>query len=293
MASHERSKLQQAFEQVNNVDSPYALHGNAVFGNGMKDTGKVGRLRSLVMDEVKDLYFKAVTSFIVAATNADQKYYSWATVAFYYSIFYEQKIRLLLKHIMFVRTLKDESSSLYAFKMEKDEKPKRMSGPNNTDHKAVFHEWGKENNTVADEGEFGILSLPSSDRHLSIFEWYQKMRDIVHYKSATFIEDSVDEYWETFDKGKECGLVKLAKVITNETDIYQEKTIEFDKYKAIYSIPCFVLFKTVEEIKRYKFDNSITDKTLTSSQIKFITEKLNGLCPPGYNLQTLLDKIIF
>lgn len=140
--------------------------------------GKISFLNDAVIGDACDVFYKSSLSFLEALFSLKRGHSSWAIIKLYYSIFYALRTHLLLGGYAPIKNGKGE---FYIIKCEVNSSPLRIStktvkGDHKTTIKAFieFYPNHKLNTNLIDS--------------MNIFEWAMQCRELVNYRSSSFIE---------------------------------------------------------------------------------------------------------
>lgn len=151
----------------------------------------IDNIHICLVSDMNDTIYKMLFSFFSALIDMKMKNFSWATIKFYYSIFYYMKSKLLCDgiHITYL------FGNYYAFDVNKKNKFIKFQKKQNS-HTSVF-EYYNEKYYQRDILLRVELQDDGNDKIYNLYQWYQIKREIVNYKSISFEEPSVYEFWES------------------------------------------------------------------------------------------------
>lgn len=170
-----RRELQVECEKIARIQQGLPIDSNDyVFKNQLEVTiAYVARLRECQSHDSVAFYFNAVYTFLQALRSFSSKSYSWATVQFYYAVFYSCKAILGFNYIGIIR-----KNGLHKLEIKVGSKAKAFKQDN--DHKQTIKCF---TDTYPDD--FILSNLINNQR---FFEWIQDAREITNYKQQVFQE---------------------------------------------------------------------------------------------------------
>lgn len=147
------------------------------------DKSQASLLSSELLEDAKDFYFKGTLSFFEALKSVESKLYSWATVKFYYSIYYFLRCTMAINGIALIR-----QKSLYYLKAIDGASPVTKGAKKyNTDHSGTI-------NFFIDLLSSDILLSQSID-NTNAYDWHMNKREQVHYRERQFNEPNHSWFW--------------------------------------------------------------------------------------------------
>ena len=226
-------------------------------------------LKSALIEDGKDLYYKGLLSLSEAIQSMHHRLFSWATVKAYYSIFYFLRSSLALRRYSLVR-----NKSIYLLLIKSGTSPVKKSHPKyKNDHIAVI-------NIYRDlYGNSDILQSNNIDG-MNPYEWMMEKRNQIHYRQRQFYDPEPPDFLQaiagkidakTFD-----GLISAYVDDTNYLYCFQPD-------HAALALPIRRMLLTKEE-----YANSITMPTLTEDKINTITTLLTIHSTPIGRLQSFM-----
>jgi hypothetical protein len=141
---------------------------------------------SSLKSDSKDYFFKGFFSLLESLTSINRKYFSWATVKLYYSIFYFTRSFLNCKDIIIVRFKRD----FFYFRNNINLNPIKIPGTHKNDHKASFYV-----NNLLFPNEFLLTNLING---ISVYDWMMQKREEINYKNRTFHEPIIPDFLRYF-----------------------------------------------------------------------------------------------
>jgi hypothetical protein len=202
------------------------------------DKSQAYLLSNELREDAKDLYFKGLLSFFEALKSVDSKLFSWATVKFYYSIYYFLRCTMAVNGIALVR-----QQSLFYLKAIDGESPITKRGKKyNSDHSGTI-------NFFIDLFSSDILLSQSIDT-TNAYDWLMNKREQINYRERRFNEPKHSEFWELIadqiDKGN------LEKILM---DYIQDKYVLcFQEEHAALAIPIKRALLTKEKLDAENID---------------------------------------
>ncbi|MBF7982864.1 MULTISPECIES: hypothetical protein [Rahnella] len=140
---------------------------------------KLDELRGKAKADAKDLYFKALITFLEATNGIKRGQSSWPIVKLYYSLFYSLRVFLLLSGNVI---LKNGTRDIYGLKISAGEKPEKLNCTGiSGDHKVTI-KYFKELFSHSEK----INTNNIDGQH--VFDWIMSYRELVNYRINSFIE---------------------------------------------------------------------------------------------------------
>jgi len=228
-------------------------------------------LKKICFDDAKSYFNKGIISLYYALNNLYNNQFSWATVEFYYSLFYFLRTEILLSEHILLRC-----NSLFYYKLKKNSKFVKYSPSNlRGDHQLTisFQKHLYDQRIIVDP------LLDNDLNSLSVYLWYLDQRERINYRKKYFSDpDILDIYNETVDYIKNISTNNFIKDLFNSTDYL----FCFDEMFAAVSIPITKAKLVKEKIflfdNEYKIDIKIRDflnninSNLMSSDLKWFFE---------------------
>lgn len=232
--SFNRNRTQVSFERFVGISSPEELKSKkADFKEHSLTDSETQQLQIDIQEDAIDFFYNGILSFSEGIDSAFQKRFSWATVKLYYSIYYLLRASFATKGIAILRCM-----SMYRLKIASGEKPYCTGGKKyNTNHEGTISHY-KDVFSLSDR----LLSNKIDD--IDVYEWMMKAREIVNYKSISFLEPACLDIWQFFsDCVDDNSLAEELKKLEDDEYIrcFQE---EF----AILAIPIKRMQQTISEM---------------------------------------------
>lgn len=167
-------------------------------------------LKSDLLLDAVDLYFKGLLSLFEAIFSINRSFFSWATIKAYYSVYYFLKCTLAVKGYGLIR-----KKGLYLIKASDGEKPIRKNNPKyNSDHMGTI-------NYFQDVyGQSDILLSNKIDEETA-YVWLMQRREQVNYRERIFHEPLCTLFWEhIFETVQKNKLVELLEKYVDDKFIY-------------------------------------------------------------------------
>lgn len=216
----------------------------ADFKNLRLDKSQASLLDSELRDDAKDLYFKGLLSLFEALKSVNEKLFSWATIKFYYSVYYFLRCTMAVNGVALIR-----QKSLYYLKAIDGESPVSKGNKKyNTDHSGTI-------NYFIDLFSSDILLSQSIDT-TNVYDWLMNKREQINYRERQFNEPNHATFWnsivEQIDKG---GFEKLLK------DYIQDKFVLcFQEEHAILAIPLKRAILTKDKLDNEDIDIGLSEE---------------------------------
>lgn len=216
-------------------------------------------------NDMNDTIYKMAFSFISAFIDLKNNNYSWATIKFYYSIYYYVKSKLLFDgiHITYF------NKNAYAFNI--NNKNKFIKLKNNNSHQAVFEYY---NTIYYQRDPLLMLEIPDINNceTKKVYEWYEDKRNIINYRSIRFEEPYIYKFWEAVNEYKNIEDL-FNNIIKDKNNIYVT-----DEDYAIIAVPVYCL---TDLILNTNFRTNFTD-TKYNYLINMISD--NSYCTILFNI---------
>lgn len=254
--SIERSQSQVFFEKIFTVGSniPFRQIPKKQIEATSITKQQAEQLRMALRKEARDLYYKAVVSFLEAIDGLEHNSYSWPTIELYYSVFYASKAYINMCGFALLRA----ERKLFYIKAQPKEKFCRCT--NTTDHKATFE--------ILERYFKDDYLLSNQIDGINTYDWIMMKREDVNYKDCIFREPEAPEFWELINSASNDDNIKsvLDKLARDSEGLYI-----FQPDYAILGIPIKRLVLTANTIKEF-FEGPV----ISESQRKYIS-KLSSL----------------
>lgn len=232
--SFNRNRTQVSYERFVGISSPEELKAKRVdFKEHYLTDTETQQLQIDIREDAIDFFYNGILSFSEGIDSVFQKRFSWATVKLYYSIYYLLRASFAAKDIAILRCM-----SMYRLKVASGEKPFCTGNRKyNTNHEGTIAHY-KDVFSHSDR----LLSNRIDD--IDVYEWMMKAREIVNYKSSSFLEPGCLDIWQFFSSCvDDNSLVEELEKLENDEYIrcFQE---EF----AVLAIPIKRLQQTISEM---------------------------------------------
>jgi len=213
----------------------------AVFESLNLTSEQVHVLKSTLLEDAKDLYFKGLLSLSEAIYSMSRRLYSWATIKAYYSVFYLLRGSLALRDYAIVR-----NRSLYLLPLKVGESPKKKSSDRyRNDHVCVI-------NVYRDLYANSDMLQSNTVDELNPYEWLMERRNQINYRQREFLDPNPPNFLQLIS-----GLIqshKLDELITAYVGDTRYLYC-FQSNHACLALPIRRLFLTKEEF--VKANNSL------------------------------------
>lgn len=176
----DRFKCQEFIEsELGCTDFTELASYQTLFKNYTLRESKLDELREEAKTDAKDLYFKALMTFLEATDGIQRGQSSWPIVKLYYSLFYSLRVFLLLSGNVI---LKNGTRNIYGLKISPGEKPEKLNCPGvSGDHKVTI-KYFKDSFSHLEK----INTNKIDEQH--VFDWIISYRELVNYRINSFIE---------------------------------------------------------------------------------------------------------
>ena len=205
---------------------------------------QVNILNDSLNQDATSYAYSGIITLSEAIIGADHRFYSWATIKAYYSVFYFLRAILAMNGTAIFYYGKKP----WIISSRLGEKPKK--GDNNT-HEMVLSEFRKSLSA------HWLLTQPidSTDP----LRWIKTKRECANYTAARFIEPNTPDH---FIKISSIGIRKaVASYFNSENDL-----LAFDIDHAILAYPIQSLIHTTNEIKKV-----VGDRIFGEDDVKFLS----------------------
>lgn len=202
------------------------------------DKSQAYLLSTELREDAKDLYFKGLLSLFEALKSVNSKLFSWATVKFYYSLYYFLRCTMAVNGVALIR-----QKSLYYLKAIDGESPITKGNKKyNSEHSGTI-------NFFIDLFSSDILLSQSIDT-TNAYDWLMNKREQIHYRERQFNEPKHSEFWELIADQINKG--NLKKILN---DYIQDKFVLcFQEEHAVLAIPIKRALLTKERLDAEKID---------------------------------------
>ncbi len=231
--SFNRNRAQISFEQFIGALSADELSvKKEEFKNHCLTDSEVQQLNNDLKQDAIDFFYNGILSFSEGIDSIFQKRFSWATVKLYYSIFYLMRASLAANGFAILRC-----KSMFRLKVNVGEKPYHTNSKKyNTTHEGTVNHY-KDIFSASDR----LLSNKIED--IDAYEWMMNAREIVNYRSVSFLEPNCLDIWNFF-----------SSCVDDGTLVVELKNLEDDNY-----IKCFQEEYAVVAIPIKRMQQTISD----------------------------------
>ena len=186
-------------------------------------------------EDAKDLYYKALVTFLDATSGMHRGQSSWPIVKLYYSLFYSLRVFILCSGYVI---LKSGTRDIYGIKILAGEKPTKITTNKiSGDHKATIHYFKK----LFASSE-AINGNTIDGKH--VFDWIMSYRELVNYRINSFIEPEYGYNVMPNIFKPESSYDYIVSEYINEADI----AYCFAENHSIYATPILMLKKARDKI---------------------------------------------
>lgn len=230
----ERNRVQVSFEEFLGVASPEELITKKDdFKTHKLSQQEVQRLSNDIKQDAIDFFYSGILSFSEGIDSIFLKRFSWATVKLYYSIYYLIRASMAAKGYATLRC-----KGMFRLRIADGEMPYAKSGKRyQTTHEGTINHY-RDQFGVADR----LLSNKIGD--FDAYEWMMNAREIVNYRSRSFLEPNCLEIWEYFSTCADDGTL-VAELENLESDPYVKC---FQEEYAIVAIPIKRVQQTIADL---------------------------------------------
>ncbi|HDH0408311.1 TPA: hypothetical protein PIO36_004443 [Klebsiella pneumoniae] len=202
---------------------------------------KLSDLKNAIRSDSTDVFYKASVSFLESLYSLRRGHSSWAIIKLYYSIFYSLRAFLLLEGYAIFKNGKGE---IFFLECVENAVPIRISTKRiKGDHKTTIKAFAD----LCKSHKLNTNTIYS----LSVFEWAIQCRELVNYRSSSFIEPDygyeavpedlrdlnrlegllasyINDPYYTYCFVEEHSLLATASVLMNElVDMFRNKGVAF------------------------------------------------------------------
>lgn len=231
--------------------------------NYAPDSSDINTYNSLINDDVKDYYYKAVLSFVEGIAAIRRNNLTWATVQLYYSIFYGIRCSLLIRKVLLLKA----RGNLYSLQLQSGKNYENVSPAN--DHAGSIKVY---------TSLFGIADFLCGNTidDKNAYNWYENCRNIVNYRDGVFHDPESSLFWsEVILAIKNKGIINFIDEICREKNIFC-----FSEDYAVFSIPVVRIFDVAQELRNEGIN------ALSEEQKSWVISIL------GEELRTTFNKIL-
>ena len=231
--SFDRNRTQVSFERfIGLASTEELLTKKADFKSHYLSSAEVTQLHSDLMYDAVDFFYSGILSFSEGIDSIFHKRFSWATVKLYYSIFYLIRASLAANGFALLRC-----GNMYRLKYCVGEKPFSTNNKKySTTHEGTISHY-KDIFSISDR----LLSNKIDD--LDAYQWMMNAREIVNYRSVSFLEPGCLDIWDFF-----------STCVDDGTLVDELKRLEDDSY-----IKCFQEEYAVVAIPIKRMQETISD----------------------------------
>lgn len=238
---------------------------------------EVDEIQDCLSCDAGDTMYKMIFSFLSALSDMELKNYSWATIKFYYSIFYYMKSKLLFDgiHITYF------NNCAYALNIKNKNKMICLDRNKKNSHQVVFDYYFQE---FSQRDKLLMLEINDEDSEemSNLYKWYENKRNIVNYRSIRFEEPLIYDFWEQvidYDNIEDL----FNNIIKDEVDYVYATNEDY----AIIAIPIFCLINMIITVNVKEF---LSDDEFNCLK-KFINQ--NTYCEKLFNSISTIKNVEF
>ena len=241
--NYKRNRTQLYLESLIGVKNPEQLKSKRQeFENYALDDFDLLEINKILQEDALDYYYSGIISIADGISSLLDRKYSWATIKFYYGIFYLLRATLGLNRYAIL-----QNSGVYILKIAKYEMPKKKNNRKyTTTHLATI-------NYYTDLFKSDDYLLSNQINGKTTYQWMLEAREIVNYKCRSFMEPGFLDIWRVIDtiKNKNDFESIFENLITNP-DLFC-----FQEEYAIMTIPIKRLIITTDLIQKLKLLDEI------------------------------------
>lgn len=230
-----RNRTQQKYESILGISSVEELVQNKQnFKTHVLSREEANQLKVLLQQDAIDFFYSAVVSFSEGIDAIYLKRYSWATVKFYYSIFYLLRTSMACSGYALLR-----NCSMYRLKVAAGEMP---YGTNNKKYNSTH---GGTISHYKDVFAGTDILLTNLIDDVDVYQWMENVRDIVNYREVGFEEPECLEVWNKYKEALDIGTLSdlLELLVSDLQYIYC-----FQEEYAVVAIPIKRMQQTIADL---------------------------------------------
>lgn len=230
----DRNRVQVSFESFVGVLSTEDLLSKANdFKTHVLTQQEAEQLSNEIKQDAVDFFYNGIISFAEGIDSIFAKRFSWATVKLYYSIYYLIRASMASKDIATLRC-----RSMFRLKIAAGETLYGTTGKRyNTTHEGTINHY-RDQFSVADP----LLSNKIGD--YDTYQWMMNAREIVNYRSRSFLEPGCLDIWEFFSDCVDDGTL-VSELASLEADPYIKC---FQEEYAVVAIPIKRIQQTIADM---------------------------------------------
>ena len=230
----DRNRVQVSFEAFVGAASPEELISRKDgFKSHALSQQEVQQLSNDISQDAIDFFYNGILSFAEGIDSIFLKRFSWATVKLYYSIYYLIRASMAAKGYATLRC-----KSMFRLKIADGETP---YGTNNKKYQTT-HE-GTINH-YRDQFGFADRLLSNKIGDIDAYEWMMNAREIVNYRSRSFLEPRCLDIWDYFSTCVDDRTL-VTELLNLENDPYVKC---FQEEYAIVAIPIKRVQQTIADL---------------------------------------------
>lgn len=230
----DRNRVQVSFEAFVGAASPEELISRKDgFKSHALSQQEIQQLSNDISQDAIDFFYNGILSFAEGIDSIFLKRFSWATVKLYYSIYYLIRASMAAKGYATLRC-----KSMFRLKIADGETP---YGTNNKKYQTT-HE-GTINH-YRDQFGFADRLLSNKIGDIDAYEWMMNAREIVNYRSRSFLEPRCLDIWDYFSTCVDDRTL-VTELLNLENDPYVKC---FQEEYAIVAIPIKRVQQTIADL---------------------------------------------
>ena len=232
----DRNRAQVSYEnfvEITSIEDFRDKNKQTNFKNHQLTSEEVLQLNNDLKEDAVDFFYSGIISFAEGIDSIFQKRFSWATVKLYYSLFYLIRASLATKGYAILRC-----NSMFRLKIAVNESPYTKRGKEfNSTHDGIL-------NHHKDLFNLSDLLLSNKIDELDAYEWMKNAREIVNYRSRSFLEPECLDIWDHFSQCVDDGTI-FSELQELEDDDY---TKCFQEEYAVVGIPIKRMQQTIADM---------------------------------------------
>lgn len=230
----DRNRVQVSFEGFIGVASPEDLKIKKVdFKTHALSQREVQQLSNDIKQDAVDFFYNGILSFAEGIDSIFSKRFSWATVKLYYSIYYLIRASMAAKGYATLRC-----NGMFRLKIANGEMPYATNARKyQTTHEGTI-------NHYRDQFAFADRLLSNKIGDFDAYEWMMNAREIVNYRSRSFLEPSCLDIWKYFSACVDDGTL-VTELANLENDPYVKC---FQEEYAVVAIPIKRIQQTIADL---------------------------------------------
>ena len=232
--SFDRNRVQETYESYIGIASPEELNiKKDAFKKHVLMAQEAGYLSNQIRLDAIDFFYSGMLSFAEGIDSIFEKRFSWATVMLYYSIFYLIRSSMAVKGVATIRC-----GSMFRLKIAPGESPFTTNNKKySTTHEGTISHY-------RDQFSHSDLLLSNKIGDFDAYEWMMNAREIVNYRSRSFLEPEYLDIWQYFYDCLEEGTL-----VDGLNDLESDPYVKcFQEEYAVVAVPIKRIKQTINDL---------------------------------------------